>query len=303
MVGIIVSVIGVVAFISGVALVARHADRKVIGVIGSVVGLIMVIGSCLYTQDIGETVVVRNLGGSVAGSTEDAGFHFKAPWQDVVKYDVRNNVVSFIGDGTEDYFGGSANGPQITANDSGGSKVDLDLQINYSLDPSIAETLYSQYGTQESFVKKVVAPIARSIPRDVIGKYTTIEVLTNVDAVSKAIREALEQEWSGLGINVDLVNVQGRRYDSAITDRYNAAQAAAVAKQEAQNKQETAKVEAETKVIQAQGEADANAALSESLSPEVLQSQYNEALQTAAENGCLVVASENSPVVLNTSKE
>lgn len=300
MVGIVTIVIAVALLALGVVAVVKGTP---LGLIAIAIAVIVGIGSCLYAQDIGETVVVRNLGGSVAGSTEDAGFHFKAPWQDVIKYDIRNNVVSFIGDGTEDYFGGSANGPQITANDSGGSKVEVDLQINYSLDPSIAETLYSQYGTQESFVKKVVAPIARSIPRDVIGKFSTLDVLTNVDAVSKAIREALEKEWDGLGINVDLVNVQGRRYDQAITDRYNAAQAAAVAKQEAQNKQETAKVEAETKVIQAQGEADANAALAESLTPEVLQSQYNEALQAAAENGCLIVTDGDSPVLLNANTE
>lgn len=300
MAGIIAIVIAVAALALGVFVVVKGSP---LGLAAIAIAVVVGVGSCLYTQDIGETVVVRNLGGSVAGSTEDAGFHFKAPWQDVIKYDVRNNVVSFIGDGTEDYFGGSANGPQITANDSGGSKVEVDLQINYSLDPSIAETLYAQYGTQESFVRKVVAPIARSIPRDVIGKFSTLDVLTNVDSVSKAIREALEKEWEGLGINVDLVNVQGRRYDQAITDRYNAAQAAAVAKQEAQNKQETAKVEAETKVIQAQGEADANAALAESLTPEVLQSQYNEALQAAAENGCLIVTDGDSQMLLGTSKE
>ncbi len=300
MTGIIAIVVAVAALALGVVVVVKGSP---LGLAAIAIAVVLGVGSCLYTQDIGETVVVRNLGGSVAGSTEDAGFHFKAPWQDVIKYDVRNNVVSFIGDGTEDYFGGSANGPQITANDSGGSKVEVDLQINYSLDPSIAETLYAQYGTQESFVRKVVAPIARSIPRDVIGKFSTLDVLTNVDTVSKAIREALEQEWEGLGINVDLVNVQGRRYDQAITDRYNAAQAAAVAKQEAQNKQETAKVEAETKVIQAQGEADANAALAESLTPEVLQSQYNEALQAAAENGCLIVTDGDSQVLLGTAKE
>ena len=38
--------------------------------------------ACLYTQDTGEVCVIRNLGGSLAGSTSEAGFHAKAPWQD-----------------------------------------------------------------------------------------------------------------------------------------------------------------------------------------------------------------------------
>lgn len=35
---------------------------------------------CLFTQDVGEVVVLKNLGGSLAGSSVDAGFHVKAPW-------------------------------------------------------------------------------------------------------------------------------------------------------------------------------------------------------------------------------
>ncbi|MDO4428534.1 MAG: hypothetical protein Q4B91_03380 [Atopobiaceae bacterium] len=38
---------------------------------------------CLYAQDVGEAVVKVNFGGSLAGHTTEAGFHAKAPWQDV----------------------------------------------------------------------------------------------------------------------------------------------------------------------------------------------------------------------------
>ena len=48
------------------------------------VGAVIAASACLYTQDTGEVCVIRNLGGSLAGSTSEAGFHAKAPWQDVV---------------------------------------------------------------------------------------------------------------------------------------------------------------------------------------------------------------------------
>lgn len=304
--GVFTIIVALGIIVAGV-MVGALLDLSVVGkIISSVVGLliavVVMLFNVLYTQDIGETAVVRNLGGSVAGSTEDAGFHAKLPWQSVVKYDVRNNVVSFIADGTEDYFGGSANGPHVTINDNGGAQADIDVQVNYSIDPSIAEELYANYGTQESFVQKVVAVDVRAVPRNVAGQFTTLDILTNRGEFTAAIQDALSEKWEPLGLHVEQVTVQNVTYPQSITDKYASAQVAEVAQQEAKAKQDTARVEAETQKIKAQGEADANAVLTESLTPEVLQQQYNEALQTAAENGCLIVVPEGSQPIVGASK-
>ena len=60
-------------------------------------------------------------------------------------------------------------------------------------------------------------------------------------------------------------------------------------------------IEAETKSIEAQGEADANAILTQSLTDEVLQQQYIEALKAAADNGGLIVVPEGSQPIVGTS--
>ena len=96
------------------------------------------------------------------------------------------------------------------------------------------------------------------------------------------------------------MQVQDIRYADSITDAYADARSAEVAKQKAQNAQETAKVEAETKRIEAEGEAEANRVLTESLTPEVLQQQYYDALVTAAENGGLIVVPEGSQPIVGT---
>ena len=74
------------------------------------VGAALVATSCFYSQDVGDTVVLRNLGGSIAGQTTEAGFHAKLPWQDVVTYDVRNNLVNFYGGGDYAYDGAQSRG-------------------------------------------------------------------------------------------------------------------------------------------------------------------------------------------------
>lgn len=254
-------------------------------------------GSSIYTQDTGEVCVIRNLGGSLAGSTSEAGFHVKAPWQDVVTYDVRNNLINFYGDTDYKVDGGSYEGKQVSINDKSGASANVDIQVNYSLNPDSALNLYSEYGTQESFVEKYISNDVRAVTREVSGKFDTVTMLTDRSQFTKAIQDALTKKWNKIGLTVEQVSVQDVRYPKSITDSYSQAQAAEVAKQKAQNEQETAKVQAETKKIEAQGEADANAVLAQSLNDQVLTKQYIDALANA--DSITVVPNGAIPMISN----
>lgn len=258
--------------------------------------------SCIYTQDTGEVCVIRNLGGSLAGSTSEAGFHVKAPWQDVITYDVRNNLINFYGDTEYKVNGGSYDGKQVSINDKSGANANVDIQVNYSLNPDSALNLYSEYGTQESFVEKYISNDVRAVTREVSGKFDTVTMLTDRSQFTKAIQDALTKKWNKIGLTVEQVSVQDVRYPKSITDSYSQAQAAEVAKQKAQNEQETAKVQAETKKIEAQGEADANAVLAQSLNDQVLQQHYIDALKDVGKEGNLVVVPNGSTPMINTGK-
>lgn len=258
--------------------------------------------SCIYTQDTGEVCVVRNLGGSLAGSTSEAGFHIKAPWQDVITYDVRNNLINFYGDTDYNVDGGSYEGKQVSINDKSGASANVDIQVNYSLNPDSALNLYSEYGTQESFVEKYISNDVRAVTREVSGKFDTVTMLTDRSQFTKAVQDALTKKWNKMGLTVEQVSVQDVRYPESIIDSYSQAQAAEVAKQKAQNEQETAKVQAETKKIEAQGEADANAILAQSLNDQVLQQHYIDTLKDVGKEGNLVVVPNGSTPMINTGK-
>jgi len=122
------------AAVTGVAL-SNNVKGAGIGLIPGLVGLLLLIPACLYSVDVGEVAVIRNMGGSLAGHSEDAGFHWKTPWQSVIKYDTRNNLINFYKDTDYKYDGGSAVGKQVTVNDKSGASADIDIQVNYSLDP------------------------------------------------------------------------------------------------------------------------------------------------------------------------
>lgn len=232
-----------------------------------------------------------------AGHSEDAGFHLKTPWQSIVKYDTRNNLINFYKDTDYKYDGGSAVGKQVTVNDRSGASADIDIQVNYSLDPSAAEYLYSEYGKQQTFTQNYISNDLRSVAREQSGRFDTLTMLTNRGEYTKAVQDALAAKWRKIGLTVEQVSVQDVRYGDEIVKKYNEAQAAEIDKQKAMNEQEVAKTEAETKKIKAQGEADANAVLNESLTDNVLKQHYIDALSNADQ---LVVVPDGADTLVQT---
>lgn len=299
-VGIVIIIVGIVGLVC-----AKAAEEKGGGAffgIAAAIGCVLIAISCIYTQDVGEVVVLRNLGGSVAGHSEDAGFHVKAPWQDTITYDTRNNLINMYQESDYTYDGGSATGKEVTINDKSGASADIDIQVIYSLDPSSAESLYSEYGTQTTFTQNYVLNDFRSVARDVAGQFDTITMLTDRSQYTNAVTEALTEKWANIGLTVESVNVQDIRYPETITNKYAEATAAIVEQQTAQNQQETAKINAETKKIEAQAEADSNAILEQSLTENVLIQHYIDALNNAGSNGNLVITDGSTDNLINITK-
>lgn len=215
----------------------------------------------------------------------------------VIKYDTRNNLINFYKDTDYKYDGGSAVGKQVTVNDRSGASADIDIQVNYSLDPSAAEYLYSEYGKQQTFTQNYISNDLRSVAREQSGRFDTLTMLTNRGEYTKAVQDVLAAKWRKIGLTVEQVSVQDVRYGEAITKKYTEAQAAEIDKQKALNEQQVAKTEAETKKIKAQGEADANAVLNESLTDNVLKQHYIDALSNADQ---LVVVPDGADTLVQT---
>ena len=301
----VVFVIGCVILIAAVVIALirfrQEDDLKIsIGIpIGLfVISVILISAECIYTQDVGEAVVLRNFGGSLAGYTTEAGIKFKAPWQDALDWDIRNRLINFYRDADYAYDNGSYNGATVTINDSSGTKADCDVQVIYSINPDAVENLYADYGTQEAYVASYVSNDVRQTTRDCAGQFSTIQLLTDKESFAKSIQDTLTQRWADSGVVVESVSVQDIRYDQSITDAYAKAQSAQVEQQRAQNEQSTAKIEAETKKIEAQGTADSNQILAESLTDEVLKQHFIDAINNS---DTVYVVPEGSQPIISTS--
>jgi len=267
--------------------------------------IVFTLFSSFFRQDVGQANVLRDWTGNIVGTETASGLHPKAPWVDVVTFDVRNQRAVFVSEqepGQGDNIGGSPDGPQITVQDAEGVTANIDIAIRYSLDPAAVSDIYSAYYNEDNLKQRLIFNDIRSVVRSVPGRFDTLEMLTNRNAVQEAILEALEARWSDDGIIVEDVALQEIRYGEQVTGAYAAAQEAQINVQTETAKLEAAKVSAQQKVVQAQAEADANAILAASLTPAILQQRYLDTLKELAAAGNLVIVPEGFSGLVNVAK-
>ncbi|MEP6478210.1 MAG: prohibitin family protein [Rhodoglobus sp.] len=267
--------------------------------------VIFVLFSSFFRQDVGQANVLRDWTGNIVGYETQSGLHPKAPWVDPVTFDVRNQRAVFVTEqnsGEGDNIGGSPDGPQITVQDKEGVTANIDIAIRYSLKPDSVIDIYSQYQNEENLRTRLIFNDIRSVVRSVPGQFTTIEMLTDRNAVQEGILKALEARWEDDGIIVEDVALQEIRYGEQVTNAYAAAQEANINVQTETAKLEAAKVSAQQKVVQAQAEADANAILNASLSTAILQQRYLDTLKELAQAGNLVVVPEGFNGLVNVGR-
>jgi regulator of protease activity HflC (stomatin/prohibitin superfamily) len=251
------------------------------GVLGALVGFMFLIFSTYYTIDPGEAKVLKNWTGVIVGEQSTPGAHWKEPWVDAIDFDIRNQLEVFLGNGKEQYNGSDTDGPQITFTDKDGVTGNMDLVVLYSIDPGKVVDLVKQYQSQDDFRTKVIEQDIRSVPRDIPGKYTTIQMLTDRAGVANDIKDALEEDWADKGIHIDDVSLQEIRYSDAVKKRFEDAQNAQTEVVKAQAELDKAKIDAQQQVVVAKAQADANNLLSKSLTPQIIQQRYIDMLSKA----------------------
>lgn len=280
------------------------AKRVWTGVTAGAVLIALVVGgfSTIYTQNVGEAKVILNADGTIAGEKLDPGFGFKAPWQSFVDYDLFSQEVLYAGSGegvTPVYSGGIVNGAEITTTvkgvNGGSTQGNLDISITYSIDADKVTELYQKYRTQERFTKQVIEKTILATIREVSPNYTAIDFRGGErGAATDSILKSLNEKLNGLGVTVDFVNLQDVRYSPEVEDALKQVEVANqnVLKQEADLR--ATEISAQQKVVQAQAEADANALLNASLTPEILQQRYIDAL---GEGTVYVVPAGSTPFI------
>lgn len=244
-------------------------------------GVVFGVISSTYTQSAGEANVLVSITGTIDGSSTTAGFHTKAPWDNIVTFNIRNQQVVYVGNAQDapDNTGGKANGPDITVQDKDGVTDDIDIAMRYSIDPSSVIAIYKSFKDEDTFKSTFIEQDVRSAVRTAPNDFTTLQLLTKRASVEKAITEQIAAHWVGSGVTIDSVSMQEVRPPKSVVASYAEAQQAQIQVSVQQNKLNAAKVSAQQQIVQATAQAKANAILSASLSPQVLQNKYLAALK------------------------
>lgn len=279
-----------------IALVAAAATRQVIiAVLGVIVGVVMIFFSSIYTQEVGEALVVKNADGTIAREDTTPGMDLKAPWQDTISFDIKGQQANYKGNGTATQPNEEVDGPEITVNTSDKVPSNVDIAVRYSIQPDKVSEIYTTYKTEAALEQRLINKDITSVVKDAAGSFTVDTLMSDRAGYSNKITELLKARWEKDGIIVETVALQTVRPPQSILDRINASQVAQQALVQSQADTKVKEEQARQRVIEAQGIADANRVTNESLTDKILQNKYIDALANA--KGLVVVPNGSTPMV------
>jgi regulator of protease activity HflC (stomatin/prohibitin superfamily) len=234
----------------------KKAQYMIISVVGIVVLLLIFGSQMFYVLKPGERAVVfkKFTGGLDKDNILIPGFHVIAPWNDLIRYDVKEQKA----EETMDVL------------DKGGLSINVDVTIIFNPFYSKIGYLHENIGT--NFVSVMVIPNVRSAVRAVTGRYTAEEIYsTKRGEVETEIIEATRKALADKHIEMKDLLIRSitlpEKIKAAIESKLQQQQEALAY----QYRLERETSEADRLRIQAQGIADYNRIISASLTSNILK--------------------------------
>src|SRR5512144_3249465 len=243
----------------------RGPKPRTIGIFIALFIIFIVLWGCFAMVPTGQRGVVL-WWGSVEKRIMGEGLNFKVPIAErVIKVDVKVQPHPF---------------KEIDASSKEYQMVKMTGMMNFHIDPSFVNDLYQKVGLD--FADKVIDPAFNDFVKEVVPTYPIGEILPKREEIRQRAMKKLGDNLSRYHIIVDdiyFANIQfSPEYAGAIEAKQVAQQQVETQKQvlaqreiEAQQKVATAKGEAESIQVVAQGQAKANEVLSRSISPILVQ--------------------------------
>lgn len=234
----------------------KRAQVSIIAV--AVIGvLLLIFGSQMfYVIKPGERAVIfkKFSGGLDKENIFTPGFHIIAPWNDMIKYDVREQKA----EETMDVL------------DKEGLSVNIDITVIFNPMHNAVGHLHENIGAD--YVSVMVIPNVRSSVRAVTGRFSAEEIYSTKRAeVEMSIIEATRKALAAKNIDMKDLLIRSIILPEKIKD---AIESKLQQQQEAlayQFRLDREKSEAERKRIEAQGISDYNRLISASLTDKILQ--------------------------------
>jgi regulator of protease activity HflC (stomatin/prohibitin superfamily) len=298
----ILLILGLIVFFIGLGL--RKSEDKLkhfanpVRVVGAVLILLGISTACVVQIEAGQ-VGVQKLFGKVQKDVLNSGLHFINPLVDVVKLDVKTQNYTMSGIQDEGHKTGDDAIRVLTAD---GLEVTIDLSVLYRVTPNDAPRLLSETG--DNYEDKIVRPITRTRIRDNAVYYEAVALYsTKRDEFQQRIFKTIETDFSKRGLMLENLLVRNitlpQSVKATIEQKINAEQDA----QKMQFVLQKEKQEAERKRVEAQGIADYQRIISESLTDRQLQYESIKAqleIAKSANAKVIIMGKGSNPVILDT---
>jgi regulator of protease activity HflC (stomatin/prohibitin superfamily) len=251
--------VSLVLVVAGAALAVQgtqteRGSLRTLGVALVLVGIVAAgLSRAFVVVPAGNVGVVFNIFGGVQDDELSEGFHIVLPvLQQVTLYDVRQQELTLARE-TND---------QVTARSSEGLEINVDATVLYQVDPRDAARLHQDIGPSYEAVR--VRPEVRSQIRDAIGSYQAAELISvQRTELQRSVEESLANALDEDNVLVLAVLMRDIRIPESITTAIEEKQAAEQQVEVEENRRRQAEIAAQRRVIEAQGERDAEIARAE----------------------------------------
>lgn len=197
----------------------------------------------------------------VEEETLGTGWHVIGMFDKVIKYPTRMQTVKY---------------KDIQVATTDGKNIEMDIAYNFTVDPVEVVNLFNKFGavTVEDITEGYLRTRLWDASRKAVSKYNIIEIYGQSSSkAASEIQVAFADDVGTLGFLVDNLTMGVPKPDEstqkAIDERVKATQEL----ERKQTELEIAKAEAERLLVEAEGKANANRILTESLSDKVLNQQ------------------------------
>lgn len=267
-----IAILGIIILIVGIVLKRSPEPSSRFGGIVNRVGIIvLIIGLALsmFKQIGAGEVGVQTLFGKVQDNVLGSGLHIINPLVEVIPFDIQTQNYTMSGVASE---GQKPGDDAIRVLSADGLEVTLDLSVLYNVNPAKTPFILQNIGSGTALEDKIVRPVTRTAIRDNAVNYQAVDLYSTKRAEFQArINQTITKSFEKNGLEVQQVLIRNislpASVKASIESKINA-------EQEAQKMQfvlQKERQEADRKRVEAQGIADYQKIISQSLSDRQLQ--------------------------------
>ena len=260
-----------------------------------------IVTSCFVQIDAGQ-VGVKKLFGKVQSSVLHSGLNFVNPLYEIERLDIK--TLNYTMSGINDQGSKTGDDDAIRVLTADGLEVTIDLTVLYRVVASEAPRIIRETGV--NYEDKIVRPISRTRIRDNAVYYDAIALYsTKRDEFQNRIFKGIEADFKSRGLLLENLLVRNITLPAAVKGTIEQKIQAEQESQKMQFVLAKERQEADRKRVEAQGIADYQRIISESLTDKQLQYEQIKAMKelAASQNAKIIMmGGKGAPVILDTKQ-